>query len=178
MKPAYYTDSVTGVLSDSTRFFYLSLWGIADDAGWLTRNIPEIGAAVWMFHPRAGRERKTAARLAELVALGRVIEHPCGHLEIPTMPGHQHLAGTTRQVRTTFNQHLRECVSAHPREDPRVPAETRLVKERKGEERLGKERVGYTAPAGAIKHTNDDGTTTEFSSRVGPFGDIVKGIPR
>jgi hypothetical protein len=84
----------------------------------------------------------------ELVGAKRVVLHPCGHAEVPHLVEHQHLAGTTKQVRTALNEHLRTCVTrtspqtpADPREPPQTPA---TVSKGKGVVSEGKDREGLT----------------------------------
>jgi len=129
IKPAFWGDSKIAELPEPTRLFYVGLWMIADDAGWLRWDAVEVSRDLYGYDGRARRERRVAAMFTALVEAGRVTLHPCGHAQIPTMPEHQHLAALDKQVRTVLKDHSREC---HPetREDPRKPAETRLGKER------------------------------------------------
>lgn len=128
VKPAFWSDATIARLGEATRLCYIGTWCLADDAGFLDADVSEIGHALYGYEARQGREKKVARMIGELVKAGRVIDHGCGHLEVPTMVGHQHLAGSTKQVRTVQNDHLRRCISsipADPREDPRDPAAPR-----------------------------------------------------
>ena len=169
VKPAFWSDPHLATLSEATRLFYIGAWMVADDAGWLKLDVAEVAHDLYGYENRSRRERRVAAMYAELVAAGRIVEHPCGHSEIPTLVEHQRLSGTTKQVRTVFNEHLKQCVAATPRDLPQVPAGPRVSppgKERNGigterlEERSGTERNGN---AGAS--ANDDGET-EFQRMV------------
>ena len=122
IKPSFWADAKIADLSERTRLFYIGLWGYSDDAGWLRWDAREVSRELYGYeHPRA-REQKAERMFGELVAAKRVILYPCGHGELPHLVEHQHLAGTTKQVRTAFNEHLKSCVSRTP---PQIPAETR-----------------------------------------------------
>ena len=161
VKPAFWSDATVAELSERTRLFYIGLWMIADDAGWLRWNAVEVARDLYGYEPRTKREKRVEAMFGELVDAKRVVLHGCGHAVIPTMPGHQRLAGATKQVQTVFNEHLRE-VSAS-RTSPQVPDIPRHGKERLGtdveQERNGQERSGQTRER--------DETETEFRRRVG-----------
>lgn len=135
IKPAFWSDGRIAELPESTRLFYVGLWMIADDAGWFRWDPVEVSRDLYGYEGRTRRERRTATMFDQLVTIGRIVLHECGHAEVPKLGNHQHLAGTAKQVRTAFNEHLRECVSptpATPREVPPIPVETRLGKEREG----------------------------------------------
>jgi hypothetical protein len=109
IKPDYWRDSVVGKMKDSTRLTYIGLWMVADDSGWFRSDIAEIATDLFPYLPTQHRERKVAEALEELGTLGRVVSHPCGHSEIPTLPLHQRLAVTTRRVDHTWAEHKRSC---------------------------------------------------------------------
>ena len=149
MKPAFWSDAKVAELSERARLFYIGLWMIADDAGWLRWDAVEVSRDLYGYESRTKRERRVEAMWSELVNCGRVLVYPCGHAQIPTMPGHQRLAGATKQVITVLNEHLREASTA-----PLLPANPRHGKERLGTdvERNGEERSGQStahAPDGA-----------------------------
>lgn len=175
MKPAFWSDAKVAELPEATRLFYIGLWMIADDAGWLRWEPSEVARDLYGYEGRARRERRTAAMFDQLVTAKRVVLHPCGHAEVPKLSAHQHLGGSTKQIRTSFNEHLKGCVSPSPadaRDDPRMPAEARIGN---GKERVmvrnGKERSGQStahAPDGARLEEE-----TEFSQRV-PRPQVVR----
>ena len=118
VKPAFFKDARIAELAAPVRLFYIGLWMLADDAGWLRWDVAEVGNELYGYEPRKSRERHAAQYLADLVGSGRVLQHPCGHVEIPSFMEHQRLAGTTKQVRTTLNEHASRCT-------PQPPADTR-----------------------------------------------------
>ena len=63
----YWTDSdLFTKLDAETREFYVGLWMLADDDGWLPRDVPGIGAAVYQYMDRAPRERLVTEKLLRL----------------------------------------------------------------------------------------------------------------
>lgn len=74
----YWTDSdLFTKLDAETREFYVGLWMLADDDGWLPRDIPGIGAAVYQYMDRAPRERLVAEKLLRLQRMGKVRSFRC-----------------------------------------------------------------------------------------------------
>lgn len=74
----YWADSdLFTKLDAETREFYVGLWMLADDDGWLPRDVPGIGAAIYQYLDRAPRERLVAERLTKLVRMGKVRSFRC-----------------------------------------------------------------------------------------------------
>jgi len=74
----YWTDSdLFTKLDAETREFYVGLWMLADDDGWLPRDVPGIGAAVYQYMDRSPRERLVAEKLLRLQRMGKVRSHRC-----------------------------------------------------------------------------------------------------
>lgn len=184
IKPAFWSDSKLAELPEATRLFYVGLWMLADDAGWISWDPAEAAHELYGYETRSRRERRVVAMLDELRIKGRVILHPCGHLEVPKLADHQRLAGPTKQVRTVFSEHLKACIAAKkeapsdppphvpadPRDFPLIPDPVRNGKERNGNRNgNGQERSGSRAQA-----RDDDGSVSEFRSKV-PLESIVGG---
>jgi len=164
IKPAFWADARIAELPEPTRLFYVGLWMIADDAGWLRWDPIEVARDLYGYESRRRRERRVVAMFDQLVTAGRVMAHPCGHAEVPTLTEHQHLGGSTKQVRTVFNDHTRGCLTT-PRESPRMPADARIGKERSGTDVVEeRERNGTVRNGNARK---SDETESEFRERVG-----------
>lgn len=173
VKPAFWSDATIAELSEKTRLFYIGLWMIADDAGWLRWNASEIARDLYGYEPRGRREKRVQDMFSELVGTERVVLEPCDHAVIPSLPGHQRLAGSTKQVTTVFSEHLRECVGVS-RNPPHIPAGSRHGKERSGTdvERSGEERNGQsTARADEPRAV---GEVTDFQRRV-PREEALRG---
>ena len=122
VKPEFWKDSKLAELTEGARLFYVGTWQLADDAGWLRWSVPDIAAELYPFEGRKARERRVERHATALVTLGRLHMHDCGHAQVPKMPTHQHLAGTTRRVLTVVEEHNKRCIPATPRDSPRLPA--------------------------------------------------------
>lgn len=119
VKPAFWTDARVAALPAPARLFYIGLWMIADDAGWLRWDLPQIANELYGYESRHRRERDAETFLRLLAEAERVIVHECGHVEIPRLTDHQHLSVLSKQVRTIQREHA-DCGDSPP-----IPAETR-----------------------------------------------------
>jgi hypothetical protein len=122
IKPEFWKDSKLADLSEGARLFYVGTWQLCDDAGWMRWDIPNVAAELYPFEGRAAREKRVDRHATALARLGRLHIHDCGHAQVPKMPAHQHLAGTTRRVLTVAQEHGRCGIPATDRDDPRLPA--------------------------------------------------------
>lgn len=137
VKPDYWRDERLSSLTDTDRLVYIGLWMEADDAGWFKENVTEIASDLFPYQGRQARERKVAATLDRLRALGRVVSHPCGHSLVPRMEAHQRFSSPEKRVFTIAKQH-QACIPAGTRGSPRFPdTEMELV----GNEEM--ELLGY-----------------------------------
>lgn len=93
IRPEFWTDSVMASLPPAVRLFYIGLWNVADDAGWLTWSPSQIGAVLFPFETRKRRERDIDRWGSELQDAGRLRYHDCGCAEIPTLARHQRVTG-------------------------------------------------------------------------------------
>jgi len=64
-------------LNAAERELYIGLWMLADDGGWLPRDVPGIGAALYRFEDRKPREKRVTDGLDKLRRLGKVESHRC-----------------------------------------------------------------------------------------------------
>jgi hypothetical protein len=169
VKPSFWGDAVLAAATEQTRLFYIGLWMLADDTGWLRWDPAEVGHELYGYEPRRGRERHVSTMFADLVERGRVELHDCGHAFIPTLRDHQRFASPDKQVRTIEREHAAcRAQSAETREPPQVPAETRNGTERIGTVRKG-EGVGGTARLPAMEPAPGG-----IKERLGDFADVVK----
>lgn len=165
VKPAFWADARLAEVPEATRLFYIGLWMVADDAGWFRWDPIEVARDLYGYETRTRRERRVVTMFEALTASARVVLHPCGHAEIPTMVVHQRLSGPTKQVQTALNEHLRQChaplLPAGSRGSPPSPASPRP--ERNGTERkgngtgkgTGKGSARPLAPSGASARTDE-----------------------
>ena len=128
VKPEFWKDARLADLSEGARLFYIGTWQLCDDSGWMRFDVANIAAELYPFDGRAARERRVARHTEALAALGRIHLHDCGHAQVPKMPSHQHLAGSTRRVTTIADEHGLCARPATPRDSPRLPAPVSMVR--------------------------------------------------
>lgn len=74
----YWADSDLFLKLDAeSREFYVGLWMLADDDGWLPRDVPGIAAAVYQYLDRGPRERLVTEKLTRLSRMGKVQSFRC-----------------------------------------------------------------------------------------------------
>jgi len=162
IKPSFWADeNVAALTSDSVRLFYVGLWQLADDEGYLRGSVREIGAELYRFAPPAGREARVTRYLAELVTSGRIVQKACGaHYVVPHLTDHQHLGGLTKRVRTVAEAHRKACpvepLPAFSRGDPRTSAG------------VGEDSSRGSVRKGSVRNVTREGggTVTDFRRRV------------
>lgn len=93
VKPAFWTDPTVAKASYPARLFYIGLWCVADDAGYLDWDIPQLGAILFPHEAPRLREKHMERWAEELTGLGRLVVMACGCAVIPTLPEHQRIAG-------------------------------------------------------------------------------------
>jgi len=123
IKPDYWRDQLLAELPDTVRLFYIGMWQVADDGGWLRWNVSEIALDLYGYQPRSRRERWVVERAASLVDVGRLVIHDCGHAYVPKLTKHQKFGG--RPVFTVRDVHARDCAplrsdAPHGKERERV----------------------------------------------------------
>jgi len=72
-------------LSAEERELYVGLWMLADDSGWLPRDVPGIAGALLRYEDRGPREAKIRLALRRLGAMGKVSSLRCGCLHLPAV---------------------------------------------------------------------------------------------
>jgi hypothetical protein len=105
VKPSFWTDATIARVSYQARLFYIGLWNVADDAGYIEWQPLEIGALLFPYESPKTRERHIASWTDELTASGRLVVQECGCAVIPTLPSHQRIAG--KQAFTVRDKHDR-----------------------------------------------------------------------
>jgi hypothetical protein len=93
VRPEFFADPVMASLSPLVRLTYIGLWCVADDAGWLTWDVAQIGAQLFPFESSRRRERELGVALERLADAKRVVLHPCNCLLIPHLVDHQKIGG-------------------------------------------------------------------------------------
>jgi hypothetical protein len=98
-------------LSPAVRLFYIGLWNVADDAGWMEWRPSRIGAVLFPYAAPKRRERDIEAWAETLSAAGRLVIHPCGCAQVPTLAKHQRVSG--KQSFTAFETHGKHRVATN-----------------------------------------------------------------
>lgn len=111
VRPEFWQDEVMASLPDPARLFYIGLWNVADDGGWMDWNPARIGALLYPFRPRGTRERQIAAWTRLLTDGGRLVLYPCGCAQIPTLSRHQRINGV--QSHAAGDKHKEHGLSGH-----------------------------------------------------------------
>lgn len=142
VKPQFWSDAKLYGLSRDARLVFIGLWMEADDSGWLRWEPDQIAMDLFPDEDRTERLRVVEDAGKALVERKRLRILRCGHAQIPRLPDHQRLAGSTHQVHTFQREHVERCSTsrARPRGSPRFPGDPRPV-------RLGQVRLGQNASA-------------------------------
>lgn len=112
IKPSWFLDKELrrGTTADA-REFYIGLWMLADDEGWLSWDVERIAAELYPYEPFARRERNVAKWGEILLTLAPASPHlkvyTCGHAWLPHMKQHQRVAGTRSEG--TMKTHRYVC---------------------------------------------------------------------
>jgi len=82
----YWSDSDLFVkLTPGEREMYVGLWMLADDDGWLPRDVVAIAAALYRYEDRVPREAYVRLGLTKLARLGKVESLRCGCIRVPVV---------------------------------------------------------------------------------------------
>lgn len=74
----YWSDSDLFLrMTSGEREIYIGLWMLADDEGWMPRDIPAIAAALYRYEDRTAREANVRSTLDHLRVLGKITSHRC-----------------------------------------------------------------------------------------------------
>lgn len=131
VRPEFWTDETMAALSPAVRLFYIGLWNVADDAGWMEWRPSRIGAVLFPYESAKRRQRDIDAWSEALSAAGRLVIHECGCAQIPTLPRHQRITG--KQSFGALEGHKPHLLLT----DKRAPLTDSPVTERNGRERNG-----------------------------------------
>ena len=101
----YWSDSDLFLrLTASERETYVGLWMLADDAGWLPRDIPAIAAALYRYLDRAEREVQVSATLVRLRELGKVESLRCC-LHLPAVERYPRAGRKSEEHKSEHQRH-------------------------------------------------------------------------
>lgn len=109
VKPVFWKDPVVGHWNDGQRLFYIGLWMLADDTGYVQADTAAIAAELYPYRSPAVRVRETKARLDTLQGLGKVQLLPCGrHAVVPSVREHPMGGAKSDHIQ---REHLHRCTS-------------------------------------------------------------------
>lgn len=168
IKPSWFLDKELrrGTSADA-REFYIGLWILADDAGYLVWDVTRIGAELYPFDPIRGREKHVEKWAGQLETLNEDSPHlvvwDCGHARVPKMPDHQRIAGTQSFV--VAKRHREECREVRSRLS--LPVATEDVEPQGATRSHGIGRVGNGRERnGTVGTAAREGAPSEFQERV------------
>lgn len=93
VRPEFFSDPIVSRLTADVRLTYIGLWCVADDAGWLVWDVPNIGALLYPYESVRVRERRVERAGEGLIASARMVLHPCLCALIPRLEDHQKIGG-------------------------------------------------------------------------------------
>lgn len=109
------TDLQTKVSAD-VREFYFGLAMLADDEGWMPRDVVGIGAAIYRFRAIEEREATVRANLEVLGGLGKVRSLRCKCLFLPTVAR----MGRAGNKNTAHSKHHQTHLGTGPKKSSHV----------------------------------------------------------
>jgi len=172
IKPGWWLDKALrrGLTADA-REFYIGLWMLADDAGWLEWDLERISAELYPYgvdvpgglfaggDPIASREAAVATWTKLLLALDAACPHlvirDCGHAQLPKLPVHQRVGG--RPVYTIRDAHARGCA--------RMRADAHNGRVGNGSGKVGNGSDGLA--------TNDERANDGLKAKLGSYEDVI-----
>jgi hypothetical protein len=103
VRPEFWSDETMAALPPAVRLFYIGLWNMADDAGWIEWRVPRIGAVLFPYESVRRRTRDIESWSAALSDAGRLVLYGCGCAQVPTLSRHQRVTG--KQSFTALDAH-------------------------------------------------------------------------
>lgn len=141
----YWSDSDLFLrLTAEERELYVGLWMLADDDGWLPRDVPAIAAALFRYEDRKPREDRVRAGLTRLRDLEKLQSTPCRCLHLPAVARYPRAGKKTSEHRLEHQKHsnrtngIQTDTNPSPvptRRDPSSPVDEDGLKARLGEYR-------------------------------------------
>ena len=104
----YWSDSSLFMKLDAAeRELYIGLWMLADDKGWLSRDVTAIAASLYRYEDSGLREGRVRAGLRHLGRLGKVESYRCGHLHLPAVERYPRAGNKTFEHYAVHAQHIK-----------------------------------------------------------------------
>lgn len=109
IRPEFFTDELMAASPIPTRFIYIGLWTLCDDAGYFENKPRQIAASLLPYDGPTHRQKIVDKALADLVAMGRVRVLDCGiHGWVPTLTKHGQKGGNKSE--TYLARHRSTCL--------------------------------------------------------------------
>lgn len=103
----YWSDSDLFLrLTPDQREVYVGLWMLADDEGWMPRDVPAIAAALYRYEDRKPREDRVRAALDRLRDLEKVESLRCRCLHLPAVARYPRAGKKSTEHRSEHQKHL------------------------------------------------------------------------
>lgn len=149
----YWSDSDLFLrLTSEQREVYVGLWTLADDDGWMPRDVPAIAAALFRYEDRAPREARVRDALDRLRAIGKLVSHRCGCLWLPSVSKYP------RAGKKNTDHHVEH--RTHSNRVKPIRADTKPLPDPTGTDPSLPDVAGASAPDGATP-------ASDFKSKVG-----------
>jgi hypothetical protein len=104
----YWSDSdLFRRLDASERELYIGLWMLADDDGWLVRDVAGIAASLFRYEDSGPREARVRAGLRRLAQLGKLTSLRCGCLHLPAVERYPRAGKKSSEHRLIHDHHIR-----------------------------------------------------------------------
>lgn len=114
----YWSDSDLFIRLDAAeREVYIGLWMLADDSGWLPRDVPGVAAALYRYEDRSPRESRVVATLAKLHKMGKVTSFRCC-LYLPAVSRYPRAGKRTSEHEIEHRQHSNRIKAIRTHSNP------------------------------------------------------------
>lgn len=115
-------------MTPAEREVYIGLWMLADDAGWMPRDIQAIAAALFRYDEPAAREALVRSTLVHLRTLHKVDSLRCGCLYLPAVSRYPRAGKRSAEHLIAHQEHSngfkRNQSHSNPSPDPTLPNPT------------------------------------------------------
>jgi len=92
-------------LDASEREILLGVWSLADDEGWLPRDVTAISASLFRYEEPKSREQRVRTALKRLRETHKVVSYPCGCLFVPSVARYPRSGRRTSEHRREHDEH-------------------------------------------------------------------------
>ena len=135
IRPAYWTDADLHTrLTAEQREFYIGLWMLADDAGYIAWDVHRVGAELYPYRSPAWRAKRIGPWL-ELLGPAHARMLDCGtHVVIPNLAKHNHVPKPSYQNQRAHDVCLSHMAPRGTTGDNGAPHGTSSLREGKGRE--------------------------------------------